>query len=136
MSKQSLSETLQKMAADHVDRSETDRLRDVFADVEKALKSGVSRKSVLGALHQDGFTMSLKMFDKALYRIRRANRLNGVPELNAEAGNVVITPTKANIEAGPDDLSGPRKNLTRADLQKIRSEDHDWLALSQPIKQK
>lgn len=73
MSKPSLSETLQLMAQQNdSSRSETARLRDVFADVEKAIQKGVSRKAILEALHEDGFTMSLKMFDKALYRIRKS----------------------------------------------------------------
>lgn len=74
MTKPSLSETLRKMATEHGSRSETHRLRDVYIDVEKALQSGVSRKAILEALHQDGFTMSLKMFDKALYRIRKSKQ--------------------------------------------------------------
>lgn len=75
----SLMEKLEKMATDSEGRSEMSRLRDVYAQVERALQSGVSRKAILEALHQDGFTMSLEMFDKALYRIRSKNKEDGLP---------------------------------------------------------
>jgi hypothetical protein len=71
MPKPSLSETLNELAGAQTGRSETSRLRDVFSEVEKALAAGVSRQVVLDALHQDGFTMNLKTFEKALYRIRK-----------------------------------------------------------------
>jgi hypothetical protein len=71
MPKPSLSETLNELAGAQTGRSETSRLRGVFSEVEKALAAGVSRQVVLDALHQDGFTMNLKTFEKALYRIRK-----------------------------------------------------------------
>jgi hypothetical protein len=79
------------MATEHGSRSETHRLRDVYIDVEKALQSGVSRKAILEALHQDGFTMSLKMFDKALYRIRKSKQHKD--KLYETRQDVSITPS-------------------------------------------
>lgn len=67
----SLTKTLQDMASNTKGRSQTSRLRDVFPAVEKALRAGVSRQAVLAALNQDGFTLNLPAFDKALYRIRK-----------------------------------------------------------------
>lgn len=52
-------------------KSETARLRDVLGDVEKALASGVSRGAILETLHTKGFTLSLKGFESALYRLRK-----------------------------------------------------------------
>jgi hypothetical protein len=83
MSAPSLSDTLKQLANAQTGRSETSRLRDVFPDVEKALAAGVSRQAVLDALHQDGFSMSFKNFEKALYRIRKQNK----------AANLVSTST-------------------------------------------
>ncbi|MCY1459297.1 hypothetical protein D9M71_767630 [compost metagenome] len=68
---------LQAMAAADNGRSETARLRDVFEDVERALQVGVSRKAVLDVLHQDGFTMTAKSFESALYRIRKQRKAVG-----------------------------------------------------------
>lgn len=132
MTKPSLSETLRKMATEHGSRSETDRLRDVFLSVEDALQSGVSRKAVLEALHQDGFTMSLKMFDKALYRIRKSNKISPI-ELGSnlqtpdrETGQTVPTMPTVKKVAQPE-----RKPVTRAELRKLRNEEEDWEALNE-----
>lgn len=69
--KQSLADQLRKLAASDQHRSETARLRDVFDEIEAALKAGVSRRAILETLHKNGFTMNLRTFDTALYRIRR-----------------------------------------------------------------
>ena len=50
------------------------RLRDVVAEVETAIAVGVSRAAILEALHEHGFTMTLKSFESALYRIRKQQR--------------------------------------------------------------
>lgn len=71
MSKPRLSETLRQMAVTDSSRPETARLRDVFNDIEAALGAGVKRVKVLEALHADGFTMTMKSFESALYRIRK-----------------------------------------------------------------
>jgi hypothetical protein len=120
------------MATEHGSRSETDRLRDVFLSVEDALQSGVSRKAVLEALHQDGFTMSLKMFDKALYRIRKSNKISPI-ELGSnlqtpdrETGQTVPTMPTVKKVAQPE-----RKPVTRAELRKLRNEEEDWEALNE-----
>lgn len=75
MGRSTIEERLHELATSSTGRSETDRLRDVFTSVEKAIAAGVGRKAVLEALHADGFTMSMKMFDKALYRIRKETKV-------------------------------------------------------------
>lgn len=131
MTNPSLGETLRNMASNHENRSESARLREVYADVEHALDSGVSRKAVLEVLHADGFTMSLKMFDKALYRIRSKARgtTAPVPVLHqaAEPAPVDETELKQPVPDGP-------KPITPSDLRKIRTEDIDTRRLSQPVK--
>lgn len=69
---------------------------DIYADVENAIQCGVSRKAILEALHQDGFTMSLKMFDKALYRIRSKNKLSGNPAQAKQGALLKTSPAMAN----------------------------------------
>ena len=64
-------------------KSETARLRQIFAEVEAALSAGVSREKIVEVLQQQGFTMGLKSFDSALYRIRRKQKNQGVVSGNA-----------------------------------------------------
>lgn len=52
-------------------RSQTARLRAIFPQVEETLKAGVSRAKVLEALIVQGFSMEMKSFESALYRIRK-----------------------------------------------------------------
>ncbi len=66
-----VAEVLLAMAKGDKNRSETARLRDVFAEIEAALNAGVRRSAILEALHGQGFTMTLKSFESALYRIRK-----------------------------------------------------------------
>lgn len=54
-------------------RSETDRLRDIFDDVEAALSRN-QRDIVLATLHQQGFTMTPTSFKSALQRIRKERK--------------------------------------------------------------
>jgi hypothetical protein len=130
-----LGETLDAMANAHASMSQTARLRAVFTQVEKALRSGVSRQAVLNALHQDGFTFSMQSFEKALYRIRKAQVHNEVAVASAsesveESSTIDDVPQIARAAAE----KSKRPSVTPADLRKIRQQDHDWLALSQPVK--
>ncbi|WP_050549451.1 hypothetical protein [Pseudomonas sp. BRG-100] len=135
MTKLSLSETLKQMAGMHESRSETDRLRDVYADIEMALQSGVSRKAVLEVLHKDGFAMSLKMFDKALYRIRKAKRSNVTTKCHADEHRAGAIESETSTDQPPLEkpVTWPRKPMTPADFREIRNQPHDWVALSKPV---
>jgi hypothetical protein len=66
-----LVEALRGLKQDTSARSETARLRDIFDEVEAALKAGVRREAVLATLHEQGFTMTLLGFKTALQRIRK-----------------------------------------------------------------
>lgn len=77
MQKNSVADVLRALATGDKARSETARLRDVFDEVEAALSAGVSRAAVLDALHDQGFTMTLKSFESALYRIRKQREKTG-----------------------------------------------------------
>ncbi|WP_234417007.1 hypothetical protein [Xanthomonas fragariae] len=74
---------LRELAKGDKNRSETARLRDVIDEVEAAITAGVSRSAVLEALHGQGFTMTLKSFESALYRIRKQR---GQGETGSSAG--------------------------------------------------
>lgn len=71
MEKNNVADVLRALATGNKARSEIAHLRDIFDEVEGALKTGVRRAAVLEALHGQGFTMSLKSFESALYRIRK-----------------------------------------------------------------
>ncbi|MCY1182748.1 hypothetical protein D3C76_1102340 [compost metagenome] len=102
MSKESLSKTLQTMTVSDPSRSETARLRDVFQEIEQALASGVSRKKVLEALHADGFTMTLKSFESALYRIRKQrDQGKGTASAIQNKPTPTLTPAKPKPEPDP-----------------------------------
>ena len=64
------------LAADPSRRSLTSRLRDVFDDVEFALRAGVSRTDILAELCASGLVMEFKTFENALERIRAQRRRN------------------------------------------------------------
>ena len=72
MDKQQVSERLRALATGDEHRSKTARLRDVYADVEIALKAGVSRATVLKELEAAGLKMSMASFAGTLQRIRAA----------------------------------------------------------------
>lgn len=105
-------------------RSETSRLRAVLPDIERALAAGVRRQSILDALHQDGFTMSMKTFEKALYRIRK-RALKSTPDKTPPGSKTVdTTPQKKPATSDPisvaPDTDGTRQPVTRAGWRQIR----------------
>lgn len=71
MEKTNVSEVLRALATGDKNRSETARLADIFDEVQAAIDAGVSRAAILEALHGQGFTLTLKAFESALYRIRK-----------------------------------------------------------------
>lgn len=74
MTKTSTSDALKALASGTDARSETAKLRDVFDDVENALKAGVKRQAVLETLKDAGINLTLKGFDTALHRIRKQRK--------------------------------------------------------------
>ena len=74
MDYKSITQALLSLASSDENRSEIARLRDIFSAVETALSAGVNRVAILDALHRQGFSMTLKTFDNAIYRIRKRNR--------------------------------------------------------------
>lgn len=105
MQKNSVADVLRALATGDKARSETARLRDVFDEVEAALSAGVSRAAVLDALHDQGFTMTLKSFESALYRIRKQREKTGQrPTPSNQPEPAAVKPEEANTDL--DDLAG------------------------------
>lgn len=74
MGTKSISEALLSLATRNENRTEIARLRDISDAIETALSAGVSRVTILDTLHRQGFSMNLKTFDNAIYRIRKRNK--------------------------------------------------------------
>lgn len=114
-----LQDTLNELATAKTGRSQAKRLREVFPEVERALTAGVSRQRVLEALQQDGITMTMASFEKALYRIRKkAKSQDGTPGPQTAAPKQAST-TAFNPKQTPAEKP---KALTHSELRKIRDE--------------
>lgn len=63
---------LTRLACGMDGKSDAAKLREVIDSIEQALSSGVRRKKVLETISESlGISMSLKTFEKNLYRIRK-----------------------------------------------------------------
>jgi len=76
MDNNNISEKLKTLARGG-NRSATARLREIFNEIETALRSGVRRKDIHQALKESGFDISFSSFELAIYRIRKER---GKPE--------------------------------------------------------
>lgn len=106
MQKNSVADVLRALATGDKARSETARLRDVVDSVESALSAGVSRVAILDALHGQGFTMTLKSFESALYRIRKQREKAG--QKTAQPAPLPSAPA-AVIQSAPVSVSQPEE---------------------------
>lgn len=119
MQKDSVADVLRSLATGDKSRSETARLRDVFPEVETALNAGVSRAAILEALHGQGFTMTLKSFESALYRIRKQQ---------AKTGAVPPRPASLPPLATTNEAQQPRQPLAGESESKPDAPDDSALA--------
>lgn len=80
MSSEKLAETLRELACG-TNRTTTARIRDIFLEIDAAIKAGVRRKVIHEHLVKNGFTgLSFRSFDLALYRIRKERQsANQIP---------------------------------------------------------
>jgi hypothetical protein len=101
-------------------RSESARLAELIEHVEAAFARGVSREEVLARLHESGFTMSLRTFDKALYRIRK--RRNPGRSHRPPVDNPPVAPAPASTvrpeNAETETLSNGRTIKSAAQLRR------------------
>lgn len=121
MTKDSVADVLRALATGDKSRSETARLRDIVNEVEAALAAGVSRVAVLEALNAQGFTMTLKSFESALYRIRKKRTQPAKPA--AKLGHDQATePASQPAQAPQQEPTGePKARITNpADIRKSR----------------
>jgi len=107
MEMEQLTESLKALACSRA-RSETARLRDILDEIETALSAGVSRDAVFNTLREQGFRMTFKSFESALYRIRKKQSshtkvgklLNG--KMMKIAGFEVTSPSRFMHNPKPD----------------------------------
>jgi hypothetical protein len=109
-----LEKKLHDLAKGNDAKSETAKLRNVFDSVEMAIQSGVSRAAILESMNNEGFHMSLKSFDKAMYRIRKARRDKGVrEEVNPKKTNESAInqqhENSINKKTGKFEINAPKK---------------------------
>lgn len=79
MGDNNISERLRVLATGN-NRSATARLREIYDEIEAALRSGVRRKDVHQLLTENGFQISFASFELALYRIRKKKGIMGTVE--------------------------------------------------------
>ena len=131
MTKDSVADVLRALATGDKSRWETARLRDIVDEVEAALSAGVSRAAVLEALNAQGFTMTLKSFESALYRIRKKRTQPAKPA--AKLGHDQATePASQPAQAPQQEPTGePQARITNpADIRKSRRREIDLDDLS------
>lgn len=119
----SVAEVLRALATSDKARSETARLRDVVGEVEAALSAGVSRAAVLAALHGQGFTMTAKSFESALYRLRKKMEKSnpGRPETSVTPS----TKPAIAIQATPAPAGETRKITNPAGIRDAKKRQID-----------
>lgn len=140
MNNQRISEVLQALATSHENRTEIARLRDVFDGVETALAAGVSRITILDALHRQGFSMTLKTFDNAIYRIRKRNKtkqkLGQVLPTKMNTQNLETGASIKNLQPVENEKTPLIGSHNPDDLTQIMSAPVDLAALSKYAKRK
>ncbi len=107
MDKNTIAESLRALATSDKSRSETAKLRDVIDDVEIAMKAGVSRTTILETLHEQGFSMTAKSFESAIYRLRKKRLLN-------KATTVPVITTPESVQPVLKENTGQKQNPLRA----------------------
>ncbi len=128
MQKNSVADVLRALATGNKARSETARLRDVVDSVESALSAGVSRAAVLEALHGQGFTMTLKSFESALYRIRKQREKAGQKTTQPPPLANNSTEREDNKTPTPQPAARPEDKLKKQpgfDPEKLKRDDKD-----------
>jgi hypothetical protein len=74
--KSSVEEKLEALSQGE-ERSQIGQLRDILGSVEKAFAAGSNRAQVLKTLQSEGFTLTLRGFDNALYLLRKERAAQG-----------------------------------------------------------
>ncbi len=122
MTKDSVTSVLRSLATGDKNRSETARLRDIMDEVENALTSGVSRLAILEALNEQGFTMTIKSFESALYRIRK-KRTRSAEKISYGSH---FAPCNQSVQTPQQSSKEPQVRIMNpADIRKSRHREID-----------
>ena len=100
MSKSKITEVMQTLSQGSANRSAIARIREIFDDIEVALKAGVKREAIWEALQNEGYKMPLKTFESAINRIKN-ERSHKQPKATAVVSQDVITQTAPTIGTNP-----------------------------------
>ena len=96
MDDKKISEKLQSLASGN-SRSATARIRDIFDEIENALRAGVPRKDVHKVLAESGIILTFASFELAIYRLRKEGK--GVTATNKSVSQGhAIRPDSASAE--------------------------------------
>lgn len=120
MEKNSVAEALNALATSNENRSQTARLRDVFDEVENALKAGVRREIVLQSLNDNGLSMNMKSFESAIYRLRKERKNNSGlynpnEKKNQNSNKSTATETPGNVVAETSILQNSEQSVSNDD---------------------
>jgi len=131
--KKDVVEALDKLAGGMDGKSDAAKLREVIDSIELALSSGVRREKVLETIRESlDINMSLKTFEKNLYRIRKKRKsekleaeisqrsYTGLKELIAGSDNTKVLGDKVPQESTARDGGNHKKFLSPKDLRDIR----------------
>ena len=124
------------LASSSENRNKTARLRDLYEDIETALKAGVSRSTINETLAKNGLNMSLGFFSNALHRIRHQQIKQSTKIKNPEIKTTNIFTPQPITEVKTNHLALNIGSHNPADLDKSRNSFVDLEALANIIKKK
>lgn len=106
MDDNNISEVLNALAKGK-NRPATARLREIFNEIEAALRAGVRRKDVHHALTKSGFAISFESFELAIYRIRKERGKKKQPPDKSEVENTGASEKPNGRQAGEATVRPP-----------------------------
>lgn len=88
--------------------TDTAKLREIFSEVDAALKNGVSREVVWEALKEKGFTFTLNSFNSAVTRLRKEQ---SAKQTESGQGVAVVPATpKIGLSIGEEASGSPKQD--------------------------
>lgn len=146
MSQNQLTARLRELATSDDKRSKTARLREAMPDVENTLAAGVKIETVLEALNENGFNLSLGSFKTMLYRLRLER--GGKPQITTVAATIEPEVKPKTVQQKPRTTYQPpppeveeeeqdnQTSTNPADIDKIISSTPDLDALAKAAKKR
>ena len=135
MTKEILSNELNRLASNDEKRTQTARLRDLLEEIEATLASGVTRAAVVETLAKNGFNLPLGSFNSTLHRLRKKRNNNTVP-VSKQVGQVKATSRIPKTEDEMDDPTPISGTHNPSDLEAIIRTPVDLDALAKIGKKK